>query len=136
MNRHESDASSHTLTEIPTNRSTNPSRPSHWRLVLSHSLLIEEVVDFPYNGSGSIEDPFVVEYIPNDPRNPMSFTRAKKWFLTVLVAFATLTVGPTDSLFHIKPSLPFLRIEWSSSQHSHLTFPARSLQRSSLDARL
>ena len=93
---HESDATSHTLTEVPTNRSIVPARPPHWRLVASHSLLVKEILDFPYNGTGTADDPFVVEYIPHDPRDPMGFSMAKKWFITVLVAFATLTVSKGD----------------------------------------
>ena len=99
----ESDASSHTLTEVPTNRSIVPTRPPHWRLVQSHSLLVQEVVEFPYNGSGTADDPFVVEYIPHDPRDPMGFTMAKKWFITVLVAVATLTVRPKDRSVILSP---------------------------------
>src|SRR5271168_4655805 len=38
-------------------------------------------------------DPYVVEYIPNGQWNPMIFPMWKKWVITVLVAFATLTVA-------------------------------------------
>jgi hypothetical protein len=27
--------------------------------------------EIPYRGNGTIEDPFVVEWLPDDPENPM-----------------------------------------------------------------
>jgi multidrug resistance protein len=65
----------------------------HWRLVASQTLITDEVLSHPYNGSGTDDDPFVVEFIPGDPRNPMNFPEWKKWCLTVTVAVATLAVA-------------------------------------------
>ncbi len=65
----------------------------HWRLVVSQSLVTNEVLNHPYKGSGTEADPYVVEFIPHDPRNPMNLPEWKKWFLTVTVAFATLAVA-------------------------------------------
>lgn len=95
-----SDHSSHTLTEIPTNDSrSKPKRASHWSLVSSHALLTPAVVDYDYQGSGTEEDPYVVEFIPNDPRDPMGFSMFKKWMITILVAFATLAVAFVSSAY-------------------------------------
>lgn len=65
----------------------------HWRLVFSQSLVSDEVLNHKYKGSGTEEDPYQVDYIPNDPRNPMGFSDAKKWFITIVVAIATLAVA-------------------------------------------
>ncbi|KAG8529839.1 MFS siderochrome iron transporter 1 [Bacidia gigantensis] len=70
-----------------------------WSLVKSQGLLVPEVVDYPYNGSGTEADPFVAEYIPHDPRDPMGFPMWKKWMITLLVAFATLTVAFVSSAY-------------------------------------
>ncbi|OAP64666.1 hypothetical protein AYL99_00638 [Fonsecaea erecta] len=65
----------------------------HWRLVASQSLITDEVLNHRYKGSGTEEDPYIVEFIPSDPRNPMEFPDWKKWALTVTVALATLAVA-------------------------------------------
>jgi MFS family permease len=68
-------------------------RVPHWRLVVSQSLVTEEVLNYPYKGAGTPEDPYVVEFIPFDPRNPMEWPDWKKWCITLAVAFATLVVS-------------------------------------------
>ena len=72
---------------------------SQWQIVRSHALLVPEVVDYLYSGSGTAQDPYVVEYIPNDPRNPMGSSMLKKWIITLLVSFATLAVAFVSSAF-------------------------------------
>ncbi|KAK5269206.1 MFS siderochrome iron transporter 1 [Exophiala xenobiotica] len=71
----------------------------HWRLVASQTLITDAVANYPYNGSGTEEDPYVVEFIPNDPRNPMEFSQVKKWFITLTVAIATLAVAFVSSAY-------------------------------------
>ena len=96
-----SGASSHTLTEVDTRGSLSMSPPtvSHWQLVASHALITPAVLEHQYLGSGTEEDPFIVEFIPNDPRNPMGFPMWKKWAITVMVAFATLAVAFVSSAY-------------------------------------
>ena len=65
----------------------------HWRLVWSQSLVTDEVLNHQWKGSGTEDDPYVVGYIENDPRNPMGFSEVKKWSITMLVAIATLAVA-------------------------------------------
>ncbi|KAK3615318.1 hypothetical protein LTR56_026660 [Elasticomyces elasticus] len=45
------------------------------------------------------QDPYVVDYIENDARNPMLYGPVKKWSLTMLVAFATLAVAFVSSAY-------------------------------------
>ncbi|KAK7897666.1 MFS siderochrome iron transporter 1 [Exophiala xenobiotica] len=71
----------------------------HWRLVASQTLITDAVANYPYNGSGTEDDPYVVEFIPNDPRNPMEFSQVKKWFITLTVAIATLAVAFVSSAY-------------------------------------
>ncbi|KAI9880870.1 MAG: MFS siderochrome iron transporter 1 [Pleopsidium flavum] len=88
------DTSSRTLTEAE-----SPKRVPHWRIVASHSLLTTEVLNYGYAGSGTEKDPYLVEFIPDDPRNPMLFPMWKKWTLTILVAVATLAVAFVSSAY-------------------------------------
>ena len=65
----------------------------HRRLVWSQSLVTDEVLHHQWKGSGTEDDPYVVGYIENDPRDPMGFSEVKKWSITILVAIATLAVA-------------------------------------------
>ena len=78
---------------------TLPKRASHWQLIKSHSLVTDEVATYPYKGSGTEDDPYLVEFILHDPRNPMNFPEWKKWFITLTVAIATLAVAFVSSAY-------------------------------------
>ena len=73
--------------------SESNSRPSHWKLITSQSLVDERVLHHKYAGSGTADDPYVVEWIPDDPRNPMLFSDTKKWIITISVSFAALAIA-------------------------------------------
>ena len=75
------------------------SKVTHWHLVKSQSLVTEAVLNYHYKGSGVESDPYLVEFIPHDPRNPMDFPQWKKWFITLSVAFATLAVSFASSAY-------------------------------------
>ena len=94
-----SDTSSNTLTEVGTHSISERRAPSHWHVVASHALVTPAVLRHHYNGSGTKEDPYVVEFIPNDPRDPMNFSMIKKWSITLLVAVATLAVAFVSSAY-------------------------------------
>jgi hypothetical protein len=64
-------------------------KASHWELVFDQTHVTLEVLNWPYKGAGTEEDPYVVEYITNDRRNPMGFPDWKKWLITILVAFVS-----------------------------------------------
>lgn len=93
-----SETSSHTITEADPLEDLEKT-PSHWRIVVSQSLVTSDVLRHPYPGSGTVEDPYVVEFIPDDKRNPMRFPTWKKWAITLLVAFATLAVSFVSSAY-------------------------------------
>ncbi|KAI9902272.1 hypothetical protein N3K66_004089 [Trichothecium roseum] len=71
----------------------------YWRLVADHTGITEEVKAFRYPGSGTQEDPFLVSWIPNDPRNPMNFSIGLKWFITLVTSITTLAIALASSLY-------------------------------------
>ena len=71
----------------------------HFKLILEQGIVTDEIVNWDYEGSGTEEDPYVVEWIENDPRNPMEWSQTKKWTGCVCMAFATLTVAFCSSAF-------------------------------------
>ncbi|KAJ6011928.1 hypothetical protein N7499_013101 [Penicillium canescens] len=78
---------------------THPSKITFWRMVFDQKAVTEEIVQYPYTGSGTEDDPYAVVWIPNDPRNPMNFHAMKKWAITLLVSFVTLAVSLVSSAF-------------------------------------
>lgn len=74
-------------------------RIPYWRLVVDQAGITSEVANYAYPGSGTAEDPYLVSWIPNDPRNPMEFSNATKWFITMVVAFVTLAVALVSSAY-------------------------------------
>jgi len=100
MNDHcDDNASVHALTEAASRTQRGPNRMSHWRIVASHSLVTPAVLNYSYAGCGTEDEPYLVEFIPDDPRNPMLFSMWKKWTLTILVAIATLAVSFASSAY-------------------------------------
>jgi hypothetical protein len=94
-----SDTSSHTLPDVDTKSVSKEKAPPHWHVVASQALVTPAVLHYHYNGSGTKEDPYVVGFIPNDPRDPMGFSMVKKWSITLLVAVATLAVSFVSSAY-------------------------------------
>jgi hypothetical protein len=39
-----------------------------------------------YTGSGTPEDPYVVDWAPEDPQNPFNWSSAKRWRITAIVS--------------------------------------------------
>ena len=76
-----------------------PKRIPYWRMVFDQGAVTPEIIDYPYPGSGTQEDPYVVTWIPNDPRDPMLFSQVMKWSLTMMVAIATLAVALISSAY-------------------------------------
>lgn len=52
-----------------------PTRVSHWRLVREPALVTREIVTHDWKGEGTADDPYLIDFIPNDPRNPVSTSK-------------------------------------------------------------
>lgn len=70
--------------------SHKPRPASHWSLVIDQVHITQDILDHPYKGSGTQQDPFVVEFIPHDRRNPMNWSQTRKWSITMLVAIVRI----------------------------------------------
>jgi hypothetical protein len=71
----------------------------HWRMVLDQGITTPEIETWEYVGSGTEEDPYVVVWIENDPRNPMDFSAAYRWMVVLMMAFSVLGVALCSSAF-------------------------------------
>lgn len=74
-------------------------RLSHMKQVFDQAGITPEVENWKYEGSGTDEDPYVVFWIDNDPRNPMNYSSAKRWALVGVVSTSTLAVAFTSSMY-------------------------------------
>ncbi|KAF5856367.1 hypothetical protein ETB97_007469 [Aspergillus alliaceus] len=70
-----------------------------WRQVSDQGAITHNVLHYDYPGSGTETDPFVVSWLPDDPRNPMCFTTFKKVGITIVVSTATLAVAFASSAY-------------------------------------
>lgn len=68
-------------------------------LLFDQGAVTQAVIDHPYPGSGKADDPYVITWIPNDPRNPQLLSDSFKWFLTVLVSLAALAAALVSSAY-------------------------------------
>lgn len=56
-----------------------------------------EIVSHPYAGSGTDEDPYLVDWLPADHENPMTWKPRYKWTVMMIAAVATLAVSMASS---------------------------------------
>ncbi|KAJ3547802.1 hypothetical protein NM208_g1325 [Fusarium decemcellulare] len=68
------------------------SRANHFQIVWNSAFVTDEALRHEYQGEGTREVPYLVEFLPNDSWNPMTFTKWKKWTITLLLGVATLAV--------------------------------------------
>ncbi|CCE30954.1 probable mfs-multidrug-resistance transporter [Claviceps purpurea 20.1] len=76
-----------------------PSRPSHWSILLDQAGVDDEVLHHKYAGQGTPEAPFLVDFLPDDARNPMTFPSPYKWIVTITTAVSALAVAFTSSAY-------------------------------------
>ncbi|TKY90053.1 hypothetical protein EX895_000051 [Sporisorium graminicola] len=58
-----------------------------------------KILQHRYTGSGTKQDPYLVEWLPQDPENPLTWSPFYKWLQTVQVALATLSVALASSAY-------------------------------------
>ncbi|KAI1409541.1 polyamine transporter 1 [Hypoxylon sp. FL1857] len=89
-----SSESSHTMTEHDHDiESQKPGTElSYFQRQFDQTGVTPAVLSWKYRGQGTHDDPFIVDFIPDDPKNPMKFSETKKWSITALQAIAVLAV--------------------------------------------
>ncbi|KAL8737754.1 MAG: hypothetical protein Q9181_001382 [Wetmoreana brouardii] len=71
----------------------------HTHLMLHHGVIDAQTAKHKFPGSGTQEDPYIVGWVENDPRNPLHFNDARKWLWSLLMALATMAVALTTSAY-------------------------------------
>lgn len=88
-----SSSSSVTANEVDIECQNVQTKASHFNLIFDQVGLDDAVLNYKYAGQGTTESPYLVDFLPNDPRNAMNFSQTKKWVITILQAIATLAVA-------------------------------------------
>ncbi|SPO03703.1 probable mfs-multidrug-resistance transporter [Cephalotrichum gorgonifer] len=69
------------------------------RMVFDQAGVTPQVATFEYPGKGTAEDPYVITWLPNDPRSPQNLRPVTKWTITLITAFNTLAVSLMSSAY-------------------------------------
>ncbi|KAM0342228.1 hypothetical protein ACHAPU_009633 [Fusarium lateritium] len=88
-----SSASSTTANGTDLESQNTKATASHFSLILDQAGVTDAVLNYKYAGNGTSDSPYLVEFLPKDPRNALNFSQSKKWFITILQAIATLAVA-------------------------------------------
>lgn len=72
---------------------------SYFRTLTDQAGVTNEVLNHKYDGHGTIESPYLVEFLPHDRYNAMNFAKPRKWFISIIQAIATLSVSFASSAF-------------------------------------
>lgn len=86
----------------------------HWTMILDQGVVTKEVAEWEYDGEGTEDDPYVVEWIENDARNPQHWAKTKKWIIALAVANSVLVVSFCSSAF--SGGIQQIMVEFSVSQ--------------------
>jgi hypothetical protein len=72
---------------------------SHWKNLTELAFVNEAIRNWRYEGSGTEEEPYVVTWIHNDPRNPREWSPTYRWAIVLLMALAVLAVSFCSSAY-------------------------------------
>ncbi|KAF4984497.1 hypothetical protein FZEAL_345 [Fusarium zealandicum] len=77
-----------------------PPRPrSLVNLLFDRSRIDDAVLNHPYEGNGTIDDPYVVTWIPDDTGNPFNWSKASRWRITMVSAATCFAVAFSSSAY-------------------------------------
>lgn len=94
--------------------SSRPARIPWSTIVRDQGVVTPDIINHHYIGSGTEKDPFIVEWITDDPRNPIEFPQWLKWVLVQIVAIATLAVAFVSSAY--SGGIPEIQVDFGSSR--------------------
>jgi MFS family permease len=68
-------------------------------MVIDQGITTPEIEQHVYPGSGTEDDPYRIDWLDNDPRNPMEFPTWYKWMIALSMAASVLAVSLCSSAF-------------------------------------
>lgn len=85
--------------DVESQKGQKSHKHSHWSILIDQAGVDDAVLHHKYAGQGTDEAPYLVEFLPTDPRNPMTFPHFFKWTITIISAISTLAVSFTSSAY-------------------------------------
>lgn len=76
-----------------------PSEISFRHMIFDQGAVTQTIIDAPYEGKGTDQEPYIVTWLPDDPRNPVEFKKSSKWFITLLASSSSLAVSLGSSTY-------------------------------------
>ncbi|KAJ5892388.1 hypothetical protein N7504_009079 [Penicillium tannophilum] len=70
-----------------------------WRMIYVTGAVTIEITNAPYKGSGTEEDPFIVTWFPDDPRDPLQFKDTLKFSVVFLALMGSLAIATGSSTY-------------------------------------
>ncbi|UNI23009.1 hypothetical protein JDV02_008851 [Purpureocillium takamizusanense] len=70
-----------------------------WRLVFTLRPITKEARECSYEGSGSADSPYLVQWAADDPHDPRRFSHSYKWVFVIILSLATLSVALASSAY-------------------------------------
>lgn len=81
-------------------RVKNSNRTLSWiQSLLFRPHLYSDVCNQNYTGNGTDDDPYIVDYLHNDPQDAMNFSKGRKWSIAVLQSISTFAVTFASSVY-------------------------------------
>lgn len=77
----------------------DPSCVSKRNFLANRAPVTADVLNWQYEGSGTAEDPYLVQWIGDDLGNPLLWKSWYKWFIALSVASTTLCVSFCSSAY-------------------------------------
>ncbi|KAE8443488.1 hypothetical protein EG329_001799 [Mollisiaceae sp. DMI_Dod_QoI] len=81
---------------------------------MKQSQIRDEVLQHRWEGAGTHEDPYLVEFLTGDPENPKNISEARKWFYTFTVTLSVFDVTFLSSAY--SGTVQELKAEFGSSE--------------------
>ena len=72
---------------------------SHLQRLTYRGIVIDDIIEHEWQGRGTEEDPFQVDWITADFRNPMLWSPWFRWTVTVLESLGTFGVSVASTAF-------------------------------------
>jgi hypothetical protein len=64
-----------------------------------HTRLDDDVCNQTYAGNGTVDDPYIIDYLHNDRQDAMNFTKGRKWAVAILQSLSTFAVTFASSVY-------------------------------------
>ncbi|KAG5657879.1 hypothetical protein KAF25_007912 [Fusarium avenaceum] len=93
---------------------TKPRPRSLVNLIFDRTRVDQAVENYDYPGSGTFEDPYVVNWIPDDTGNPLNWAKWLKWTITMVSAATSFAVAFSSSAY--TGTIMQLMIHFNASQ--------------------